>query len=140
MPTLRRSAKKDAAAIASGASPTDLEVDDSSRALEPVATNLESIHTNPDDGSVDAVGVVNDAKEVGAPRKKSDDANTGAIAPQGRSKLPTPLQFPLVTILSLSVSSLCYSFLNERSGGELARVGKSLDTWGEVCVLAGWRM
>ncbi|ROT35689.1 hypothetical protein SODALDRAFT_328066 [Sodiomyces alkalinus F11] len=128
MPPLRRSAKKDPAVGTTSANLDGdaLNVDDSARALESVATNLEILETNRDDGSVAAVGVVPDATAMSRPGRPS--------------KLPIAVQFPLVTILSFSISSLGYSFLNEWSGGELANVGKTLNTWEEVGALAGWRI
>lgn len=126
MPTLRRSAKKDSSEAA-----PPLEVDEASSAIEPVAAKLESIATNAKDGAIEALGVVTD-RAVAA----KDDALTVAK----RSKLPGGVQFPLLTLISFSISSLLYSFLNEWTGSELASVAKSLDTWTEVGVLASWRM
>jgi len=123
MPTLRRSAKKDATEAA-----PPLDVDETSRAIEPVATKLESIATSAKDGAIEALGVVND-KAVAA---------IGGSA--NRSKLPAAIQFPLLTLISFSISSLLFSFLNEWTGSELANVAKSLDTWTEVGILASWRM
>lgn len=59
---------------------------------------------------------------------------------QRASKLPLPLQFPLVAILSFSISSLGYSFLNEYSKGELATIARSLQSSQEVAILASWRL
>jgi len=55
------------------------------------------------------------------------------------SKLPRPLQFPLVVILSLSSSALLYSFAAEYTAGELAVVSRSLNNWWEVGLLVAWR-
>lgn len=125
MPTLRRSAKREAAVT------PPLDVDESTHALEPIATKLESLATNAEDGAVEALGVVND-KAVAV----ADKAPTVAK----RSKLPAGVQFPLLTLISFSISSLLFSFLNEWTGSELANLGKSLDSWAEVGVLASWRM
>lgn len=57
-----------------------------------------------------------------------------------RSTLPPMLRFPLAATLSFAVASLGYSLLGEVTKGELAAVSRSQDTWGEVAVLAGWRM
>lgn len=57
-----------------------------------------------------------------------------------RSKLPPVLQFPLAVTLSFAMASLGYSLLGEVTKGELAAVSKSQDTWGEVGVLAAWRL
>ncbi|KAH6687147.1 hypothetical protein F5X68DRAFT_206871 [Plectosphaerella plurivora] len=136
MPTLRRSAKRDVVQEI-------LNVDDSARAIEPVATNLESIITNPDDGHIEALGVVNDAQ--GKRESKGKELAKAAVAAVDapvakRSKLPAGVQFPLLSLISFSISSLLYSFLNEWTGSELANVGKSLDSWVEVGVLASWRI
>lgn len=55
------------------------------------------------------------------------------------SKLPRPIQFPLVVILSLSSSALLYSFAAEYTAGELATISRSLNEWWEVGALVGWR-
>lgn len=60
--------------------------------------------------------------------------------PQKASRLPPALRFPLVVVLSFSLSSLGYSFLREWTDGELAKVARPLDGWAEIAVLAGWRM
>lgn len=57
-----------------------------------------------------------------------------------RSKLPVVLQFPLAVTLSFAMASLGYSLLGEVTKGELASVSRSQDTWGEVGVLAAWRV
>jgi hypothetical protein len=60
-------------------------------------------------------------------------------APLHASKLPRPIQFPLVIILSLSSSALLYSFTAEYTAGELATISRSLNEWWEVGALVGWR-
>lgn len=57
-----------------------------------------------------------------------------------RSKLPVVVQFPLVVTLSFVMASLGYSLLSEVTKGELAGVSRSQDTWGELALLAGWRV
>jgi hypothetical protein len=73
-----------------------------------------------------------------------DDAVASAphAAPALRQpkRLPVVVQFPLVATLSFAMASLGYSLLGEMTKGELASVSRSLDTWGEVGVLAGWRL
>lgn len=59
--------------------------------------------------------------------------------PLRASKLPTPLRFPLLVVLSLSLSSLLYSFSAEFTMGELASVSRSLNEWWEVGLLVGWK-
>ncbi|KAF9874105.1 hypothetical protein CkaCkLH20_08477 [Colletotrichum karsti] len=139
MPTLRRRAE-----APRRVEDIDIDVDETtSRAVEPVASNLETLATAPD-GKVEALGVVNDATEVitkeDITEQISERDRDHQHPRRQRSHLPTALQFPLVTVLSFSISSLCYSFLSEWSRGELAGISKSLDTWGEVATLAGWRI
>src|SRR5580700_5206632 len=55
------------------------------------------------------------------------------------SKLPLPLKFPLLVILSLSLSSLLYSFAAQYNAEELAAVSRNLNNWWEVGVLVTWR-
>ena len=56
------------------------------------------------------------------------------------SRLPIPLQFLLVVILSFSLSSLAYSFLDQVTRGELATIAKQREDWSEIALAAGWRM
>jgi hypothetical protein len=73
-------------------------------------------------------------------RKEKIDDKALAVAHQGdTSKLPRPIQFPLVVILSLSSSALLYSFAAEYTAGELATVSRSLNEWWQVGALVGWR-
>ena len=61
-------------------------------------------------------------------------------APIQTSKLPAFLRFPLLVLLSLTISTLLYSFVAEYTEGDLASVSRSLDQWHEVGALVGWRM
>jgi hypothetical protein len=70
---------------------------------------------------------------------KAHDAVNRVDAPLRASKLPRPIQFPLVVILSLSSSALLYSFAAEYTSGELATISRILDKWWEVGALVGWR-
>jgi len=56
------------------------------------------------------------------------------------SKLPAPLRFPLLVLLSLTLSSLLYSFTAQYTAGDLASVSRSLSKWWEVAALVGWRI
>lgn len=56
------------------------------------------------------------------------------------SKLPVPLQFPLVTILSLSLSAVGYSLTHQWTKSVIATHARVLDSWVDVGVLTGWRM
>ncbi|KXH39723.1 hypothetical protein CSIM01_07743 [Colletotrichum simmondsii] len=138
MPTLRR--RREASRPVE-----EPEVDETtSNAIEPIASHLERLDTAPD-GTIEALAVVNDATEVAEAKETealqiSERDRDHQHPRKQRSHLPKALQFPLVTVLSFSISSLCYSFLSEWSRGELAGISKSLDTWGEVATLAGWRI
>ncbi|KAM0562143.1 hypothetical protein ACHAPJ_002587 [Fusarium lateritium] len=57
-----------------------------------------------------------------------------------RELIPLQAQFPLAIATSFVLASLGYSLLGELTGGELAAISRSQDTWGEVSLLAGWRM
>ncbi|TRX94509.1 hypothetical protein FHL15_004664 [Xylaria flabelliformis] len=57
-----------------------------------------------------------------------------------RSKLPTPLQFPLVAILSLVISELGYSASWSFTQGVLATYARLPGTWTEVAAIMGWRL
>lgn len=64
-----------------------------------------------------------------------------ATAPRSfRELVPEQAQFPLVVAASFAMASLGYSVLGELTGAELATVSRSQDTWGEIAVLAGWRV
>lgn len=56
------------------------------------------------------------------------------------SRLPASLQFPLIVLLSFSISSVGYSFLNESTLGELATITKAPESSFDVTILALWRM
>jgi len=56
------------------------------------------------------------------------------------SKIPASVQFPLVVLLSFSLSSVGYSFLNESTRGELATITRAPESSFEVAILALWRM
>lgn len=68
------------------------------------------------------------------------DAVAAGPSPQGRSKLPAAVQFPIAAAMSFAMAGLGYSVVGGLSKGELASVTRSQDTWEEVATLAGWRM
>jgi hypothetical protein len=62
-------------------------------------------------------------------------------APSRRaSRLPKQVQFPLIVILSFSMSSLGYSMLNEGTKGELVAIAKAPESKYQMALLAAWRM
>ncbi|KAE9379167.1 hypothetical protein N431DRAFT_499806 [Stipitochalara longipes BDJ] len=68
---------------------------------------------------------------------------TTAVVKQGNavvrpSKIPPPLRFPLVLLLSLTLSSMLYSFTSSQTA-DLASVSRRLDQWWQVGSLLGWR-
>ena len=56
-----------------------------------------------------------------------------------QSKLPRFLRFPLVVVLSLTLSSMLYSFTSSFTASDLAKVSRSLDQWWEGGALLGWK-
>jgi hypothetical protein len=66
-------------------------------------------------------------------------SNVGRRGDAIGTKLPHPIRFPLIVILSLASSSLLYSFAAEYTAGDLASVSRSLNEWWEVGALLGWR-
>jgi len=60
-------------------------------------------------------------------------------APVRSSKLPPFVRFPLVLLLSLTLSSLLHSLSAPYTGLELAAVSRKLVRWEEVVGLVGWR-
>lgn len=79
-------------------------------------------------------------KAVGAalPAAAATASSTAPI--QRSSRLPSASQLPLIVILSLANSALCYSAINQWTRGELGIWAKTLGSWGEVVVLAGWKI
>lgn len=57
-----------------------------------------------------------------------------------RSKLPMPIQFPLVAILSLAISELGYSLSWPLTQGVFTAHARLLGTWAEVGAVTGWRL
>ena len=79
-----------------------------------------------------------------APRREmahADAVSTGTVpAPLPASKLPAPTRFPLLTILSLALSALLFSFVTDSTGVELAGMSRSLnEPWQAIAVL-GWKV
>ncbi|KAF5027242.1 hypothetical protein F66182_658 [Fusarium sp. NRRL 66182] len=57
-----------------------------------------------------------------------------------REVIPRKIRFPFAVATSFTIASLGYSLLSELTGAELATYSRSQDTWGEVSLLAGWRV
>jgi hypothetical protein len=55
------------------------------------------------------------------------------------SKIPPLLRLPLLVLLSLTFSSMLYSFTSSQTA-DLASVSRSLDQWWQIGALVGWRM
>ncbi|TVY86945.1 hypothetical protein LAWI1_G006314, partial [Lachnellula willkommii] len=60
-------------------------------------------------------------------------------APVRTSTLPPFVRFPLVVLLSFTLSSFLYSLSAPYTGLELAAVSRRLERWDEVVGLVGWR-
>lgn len=75
------------------------------------------------------------AAPVAAVTKRDD------TAPVPRnSGLPAMLRFPIVAILSFSISSMGYSFINEFTKGELATIVRTMETPRELGIMTVWRL
>lgn len=55
------------------------------------------------------------------------------------SRIPAILRFPLIVLLSLTISSALHSGVKEITAGDLASVSKRVETWPEISALIGWR-
>jgi hypothetical protein len=60
--------------------------------------------------------------------------------PAVASKLPTPLQFPLVILLSFSTSFVLFSAASAFTGLELASVSSRIENPWEVLIFPAWRI
>jgi hypothetical protein len=56
-----------------------------------------------------------------------------------QSKLPPSVRFPLLVVLSLSLSSFLYSLAAPVIESDLASVSRRLEGWAEVLALFGWK-
>lgn len=53
--------------------------------------------------------------------------------------IPTAFQFPALTFLSMSLSSLLYATVSPYTSGDLSTVSAHRDAWVEVGGLLAWR-
>ncbi len=68
-------------------------------------------------------------------------ASYNAIAdPVRKSQLPAALRFPLVVILSFTLSSVLFSIVAEITAGDLAAISKHTESWAEITGLLGWKV
>lgn len=66
-------------------------------------------------------------------------ATIPAASPASNSKLPAQVRFPLLVVLSLTISSFLYSLVSPFTSGDLATVSKSRDNWWEIVGLLVWK-
>jgi hypothetical protein len=59
--------------------------------------------------------------------------------PPRKSQIPVTLQFPLVVVLSFSLSTLLYSLIAEIGTGELASISKHSESWLDAAGLLAWK-
>lgn len=59
--------------------------------------------------------------------------------PARKSQIPKSLQFPLVVVLSFSLSSLLYSLVAEVGAGDLAAISIHTESWLDVAGLLAWK-
>lgn len=67
-------------------------------------------------------------------------ATIPAASPASNSKLSAQVRFPLLVVLSLTISSLLYSLVSPFTSGDLATVSRSRDNWWEIVGLLGWKV
>ncbi len=68
-------------------------------------------------------------------------ATYNAIAdPVRKSQFSAALRFPLVVILSFTLSSVLFSLVAEVSAGDLAAISKHTESWVEIIGLLGWKV
>ena len=72
-------------------------------------------------------------------RPSKPPATIPAASPAATSKLPPRVRFPLLLVLSLTISSLLYSLVSPFTSGDLATVSRSRDNWWEIAGLLGWK-
>ena len=77
------------------------------------------------------------------PSRKSLDGKSSVVAlqspPEPSSKLPSFLQFPLLAITSLSLSSLVYTLAGQYFAGDLGKVSRNLTDAREIAALLAFR-
>jgi hypothetical protein len=59
--------------------------------------------------------------------------------PPRKSQIPAELQFPLVVILSFSISTLLYSLIAAIGTGELASISIHSESWLDAAGLLAWK-
>ncbi|KXT09441.1 hypothetical protein AC579_5984 [Pseudocercospora musae] len=63
-----------------------------------------------------------------------------AQAAQAASHVPTLIKFPLLVLLTFSLSSLLYSLVADFTGPELASVSRDLSAGWHIAVMVGWKL
>jgi cytoskeletal protein RodZ len=82
-----------------------------------------------------------DIKTTAIAKKKDAVAKVAEAVPEAESgTLPSVTQFPLTVALSFALSTLGSMIVSQVSKGELESLTRSQDTWGEVAILAAWKM
>ncbi|KAI0408771.1 hypothetical protein F4802DRAFT_549056 [Xylaria palmicola] len=71
---------------------------------------------------------------------KLEGPTTNGATRKARSKLPPQIQFPLVAVISLAISELCYSLSWSHTQGVLAKHARLPGTWPEIAAIMGWRL
>ena len=66
-------------------------------------------------------------------------ATIPAASPAPTSKLPPQIRFPLLVVLSLTISSSLYSLVSPFTSGDLATVSRSRDNWLEIVGFLSWK-
>lgn len=75
-----------------------------------------------------------------APSSPVEAVYNAVADPMRKSQIPSGLRFPLLVILSFSLSSLLFSIAAEITAGDLAAISKHTESWAEITGLLGWKV
>ena len=64
---------------------------------------------------------------------------TPVLVKEPESTFPATLQFPVIVVLSLTLSATLYTVASSFTAGDLSSVSRRLDDWWEVAGLVGWK-
>jgi hypothetical protein len=125
-----RTRRQDKAVAAAAAVAAEREESSSMTTSQVADSDTKEVKTSPTTVTI--------SKIEGPTAKHVNDVNLVESKP--RSKLPTPVQFPLVAVLSLTISALGYSLSWPFTKGVLAAHSRLLGTWVEVGAITTWRL
>jgi hypothetical protein len=110
------------------------------RARKQDRTDAESDEAASSRRSSSAAGASSPTTTVVAITKAEGPTVAPSSSMSRASKLPKHLHFPLVAVLSLSLSALGYALTDPYTRAVLAPRARPLDTWEELALLTGWKV